>query len=483
MAQSAPPTVCERYHEATKYTPESVRGHRGLDFSSQPAPFKSWHQARIKKLETGADTPPPAGPLDASRLGCLLYHTYGVTLVREFPGMSMHYRAAPSAGGLYPSELYVATREVPGVPDGIHAYHARKHTLIACWEGDFWPDMAACTFAHPATASARAVLIGTGIFQRSAWRYGDRAYRRVLLDTGHVFGNAVLAAGAMGQRVVPIPDFDDDGLNGLLLLDPGSEGTLLLAAVLDASTAVPAVPPHRASGAPRDDEEESWIRTVHDAGRMAQPQEPGDTESPQGVPAPVGDPIPLCADGLAGGAPALEAIRKRRSTRVFAPMPMSLDTAGRILAHAYPQSPSAEPEAWLLPDVLDTYVVVAGLTDVSPGVYRYDRHTHALHPIRVGNPRKALHRCCLWQELGRDCAFAVIHTIDLSAAAARYGDRVYRTCHLEAGLIGERLNLAALRLDQGASGIGGFFDDFVTELLTLGPNHAVAYITVIGSPA
>ena len=83
------------------------------------------------------------GPLDAPRLGCLLYHTYGVTLVREFPGMSMHYRAAPSAGGLYPSELYVATRSVPGVPDGIHAYHARDHTLIACWDGDFWPGVQA----------------------------------------------------------------------------------------------------------------------------------------------------------------------------------------------------------------------------------------------------------------------------------------------------------------------------------------------------
>ena len=85
--------------------------------------------------------------------------------------------------------------------------------------------------------------------------------------------------------------------------------------------------------------------------------------------------------------------------------------------------------------------------------------------------------------LGRDCAFAVVHAVDLPAAVARYGERVYRYVHLEAGLIGERLDLAALRLGHGASGIGGFFDEFLNDLLLLSARHAVAYITTIGVPA
>ena len=81
-----------------------------------------------------------------------------------------------------------------------------------------------------------------------------------------------------------------------------------------------------------------------------------------------------------------------------------------------------------------------------------------------------------------DCAFAVVHTFDLSAAVERLGDRAYRSAHLEAGLVGQRLNVAALQLGFGASGIGGFFDDCVNSLIGLGPRHAVAYITTIGVP-
>jgi hypothetical protein len=100
MTTHALPSLSERYQEATNYTPDSIRGHPVLDFSRQPSAFKSWHQARRVVLDRGTDGPTDAAPpgLDAARLGRLLHHTYGVTLVREMPGMSMHYRAAPSAG-------------------------------------------------------------------------------------------------------------------------------------------------------------------------------------------------------------------------------------------------------------------------------------------------------------------------------------------------------------------------------------------------
>jgi nitroreductase len=106
-----------------------------------------------------------------------------------------------------------------------------------------------------------------------------------------------------------------------------------------------------------------------------------------------------------------------------------------------------------------------------------------LVPTRRGDPREALHFVCLQQDLGRDCALAVVRTFDLPAAVDRYGERAYRYAHLQAGMDAARLELAAMRLGHGASGIGGFFDDAVTELLGLGPRHAVAYLTTIGRPA
>ena len=114
------------------------------------------------------------------------------------------------------------------------------------------------------------------------------------------------------------------------------------------------------------------------------------------------------------------------------------------------------------------------------GVYRYDAGVHTAVPIQRGNPRDDLHRSCLWQNLGGDCAFAVVHTMDLPSAVASHGERIYRTAHLDAGLIGQRLNMAALRMGYGASGIGGFFDEFLNALLLLGPRHAIVYVTTIG---
>jgi len=485
MGHPTAPSLSERYQEATKYSPASVQDHPGLDFGSQPPAFKDWHQARRVPLSGGAtdDTPPSPGPLAAARLGRLLYHTYGVTLVRNFPGMSMHYRAAPSAGGLYPTELYVAVRDIEGIPNGLFAYDARDHSLVVCWEGDFWPDLVAGTFRHPAIAASKAVLIGTGVYGRSAWRYGDRAYRRVLLDTGHVFGNAVLAAPSDGLRAVPLPYFADEAVGSLLLLDAARESPLLLAAVISADDdgpgvreVVPCRSPVERTGT--DPAQGSWIPRVHAAGNLEQYLP---VAGPFLAPEPRSNGITLPADPLATGTSVHAAIRRRRSTRSFAPGDIPQEGLGRILAHAYPRPGSPDAPAALLDDMLDTHVIVAGVARLESGVYRYDTAQHTLHLVQSGNPRDALHRSCLWQELGRDAAFTVLHTIDLPRAIEAYGERVYRTAHLAAGLIGQRLNMAALRLGYGASGIGGFFDEFLNALLGVPQSHAIIYVTTIGT--
>lgn len=479
MTTHASPSLSERYQRATNYTPQSIQGQGGLDFSRQPSPFKTWHQARRVVLPA-EDAAPDPGPLDLARLGRLLHRSYGITLVREVPGMSMHYRAAPSAGGLYPTELYVAVRDVEGIPDGIFAYDARERALVLCWEGTFAGDLLQATFDHPAAREARAILIGTAVHQRSAWRYGDRAYRRVLLDTGHVFGGAIAAAPADGLEVTPIAAFHDASLEGLLLLDPAEEGVLLLAAVLEASDTPTRDAPLRSTITRESDEpaEGDWIARIHDAGRMDVARSATTPFAPTAGPPDLGPPVSLAEAAPDEPAAILETIRQRRSTRVFSPTSIDDEALGRVLAYAYP------PDAHRIShETLETWVVVAGVSDVPAGVHRYDPNAHALAPVRFGNPREALHRCVLWQELGRDCAFAVVHTIDLAAAVDRYGDRAYRAAHLDAGIVGHRLNLAALREGLGASGIGGFFDEHLAALLHGEPGRAVVYVTTVGVPA
>ena len=477
------PSVSKRYHDATNYTVASVRSQGALDFATQPAAFKEWVQAQRVPLRgvRPEEAHPDRGPLSAARLGVVLQHTYGVTRVHQSQGMTVHFRAAPSAGALYPAELYVAVRDVDGIPDGLLAYRGQDHSLVLCWEGDFWRELSHYTFDDPAVREARLVIIGTGVYQRSAWRYRDRAYRRVLLDTGHVFGNLLEAAHAHGWGVRLLPDFVDDGVNGLLLLDPAAEGSLLVAALTDEPVTAPRASRRSARAVPEDVPQEGyWIPIVHRAGHLGADPPTAATAPESVMPAPMAPPVQLSPGSAPSGARVLETIRHRRSTRSFVPHPVSLDDVGSVLAAGYP-TPEA-PSGILIADALTPYVVCSGVAPIGPGVYRYEPGIHALHPLRQGDPRRALHGCCLGQVLGRDCAFAVVHVFDLEAGVARFGDRVYRSAHLEAGVVGQRLNLAALHRGLGASGIGGFFDEEVARLLDLGSEYAVAYVTTIGVP-
>lgn len=489
MGVSAARSLSERYHEATVYTPATLAGAPQQLVGPPPSPFKSWHQARRIPLGGGAATQalPSAGPMTADRLGGILFHTYGVTLVREYPGMSMHYRAAPSAGGLYPAELYVAVRDLEGIPEGLHDYSAAEHALTICWEGDFWKELARYTFFAPEIADAKVVLLAAGVFQRSGWRYGDRGYRRVLLDTGHVLGNACLAAPAYGHRARILPSFHDAGLGSLLLLDDQQEGMLLVAPLVEAG--LPPADPQPMLPSPRANdvdapEEGAWTPVIHAAGAIAtlEPTTP-DAVAPSHPPVTELESLTLSAEGLPGGAATLQTLRERRSTRHFRPDAMPRAALGRILAYAYPPGEETQGSGPFGADVLETYVVVNRIDALQGGVYRYLPGAHELVNVREGDPHRALFDCCLRQELGRDCAFAVIHTFDLVGLAKRYGERVYRTAHLEAGVVGQALNVGAAQLGYGASGIGGFFDHFTASLLSLPDGHVVAYITTIGVPA
>ena len=70
----------------------------------------------------------------------------------------------------------------------------------------------------------------------------------------------------------------------------------------------------------------------------------------------------------------------------------------------------------------------------------------------------------------------------MKKAIEKYGDRVYRYLHLDAGHLGQKINLAAIHLQLGVSGIGGFFDDQVNEVLGIPEDEVVIYITTIGRP-
>lgn len=164
------------------------------------------------------------------RLSQLLFLGHGVRGVRTIDDEVVFDRCAPSAGGLYPIELYVATQMVSGVPDGIYHYDARFHGLEQLKLGRFHEQLADLTIGQEMIRSANVVVIMTAVFRRTIWKYGLRGYRYVLLDAGHVGENIYLAAEGLKLGAVTIGGFFDAEVSELLALQ-ADEAPVYLACV------------------------------------------------------------------------------------------------------------------------------------------------------------------------------------------------------------------------------------------------------------
>ncbi len=168
--------------------------------------------------------------LKLSTLSDILYYAYGVMGYRTIEGEWTCSRPSPSAGGLYPLELYVATQQVTGLSDGIYHYDARAHELETRRLAPVHAELADMTIGQDMIRTANVVFVMTAIFERTMWKYGQRGYRHVFLDAGHLGQNLYLIATAMRLGPVAIGGFFDGELNKLLDL-PDEEEVIYLVCV------------------------------------------------------------------------------------------------------------------------------------------------------------------------------------------------------------------------------------------------------------
>lgn len=154
--------------------------------------------------------------LTPSEIGQLLWAAQGVTDERG-------YRTAPSAGALYPLEIYVATI------DGIYHYVPRGHYLRAVAYGDVRSALYEAALHQEPVRSAPAVFIISGLVERTAQKYGqERSPRYVHLEAGHAAQNLLLEAVVLGLGAVPIGAFDDEEVQKALGLPPNHEPLYLI---------------------------------------------------------------------------------------------------------------------------------------------------------------------------------------------------------------------------------------------------------------
>jgi SagB-type dehydrogenase family enzyme len=120
---------------------------------------------------------------------------------------------------------------VTGMERGIYHYDVREHRLELIREGKVRDEAARAARDQEMLASAGVVFLWTAIFARSAWKYGERAYRYVYLDAGHIAQNVALAAVALGLGTCQIAAFYDNEVNALVGVDGVEESTVYMSSV------------------------------------------------------------------------------------------------------------------------------------------------------------------------------------------------------------------------------------------------------------
>jgi SagB-type dehydrogenase family enzyme len=167
-------------------------------------------------------------PLPLALLGRWLYASFGIKGRLELEGVAIPDRPFPSAGGLHPLELYVVTQQVTDLPDGIYHYDPWVHELERRRSGSFHDALAAMSLGQDMLRDTNLVVCLTAIWERTQWKYGQRGYRYVWLEAGHVGQNFYLAAAALGLATAAIGGFFDRELGRLLALPQGEEDVIYL---------------------------------------------------------------------------------------------------------------------------------------------------------------------------------------------------------------------------------------------------------------
>jgi SagB-type dehydrogenase family enzyme len=129
-------------------------------------------------------------------------------------------RTAPSAGALYPLELYVIVENVENIPPGLYHYDPLKHELKQIHKEEGYAGLVAeAAFGQSWVSDAPAIIVLTGIYERTAKKYGGYAERYVHIETGHAAQNVYLQAETLGLGTTIVGAFDDDKIRAILKSD------------------------------------------------------------------------------------------------------------------------------------------------------------------------------------------------------------------------------------------------------------------------
>lgn len=235
-------SVGDDFQRITKYSRSRLLGG-SLDWENKPRVYKEYPEKRTIQLPVEFSRNPfslvevlrkrrsirsfSSRPVSIADLSFLLWASTGI----QRKEVNCEFRTSPSAGALYPIETYVITSNVEDVGEELYHYNMRLHALEELRNKSPAKAMANAALEQRMLVEAPIVIVWTAIFERSKWKYGQRAYRYVYLDAGHIAQNLALSAVSLGLGSCQIGAFFDDEINQILGVDGIGESVIYLSVV------------------------------------------------------------------------------------------------------------------------------------------------------------------------------------------------------------------------------------------------------------
>ena len=148
-------------------------------------------------------------PLTLKEISQLLWALQGIT---HFEG----FRTAPSAGALYPLEIYLVIFSVEKLTRGVYKYNPYRHEIELIKIGDFKTELFSACLGQEWVIEGAVSFIITGIYDRTTGKYGSRGIRYVDMEAGHSAQNLLLQATGLGLGCVPVGAFYDNHLRRII---------------------------------------------------------------------------------------------------------------------------------------------------------------------------------------------------------------------------------------------------------------------------
>lgn len=417
------------YHAKTMHSYLSVRNKSHfMDWDHQPKQFKLYPE-HFQRIILNKDNPKHQ----------FFYLIGGLTAQKSYPGVTYALRTNPSAGALYPTEVYVQIRNVEGFEDGI--YHLSPFGASLVLLHSLKSDEGIEPFVQSMKVDG-FVFLFSALYYRSSWKYRDRAFRYCLHDTGHMLGTLEASCIVQKKTYSIRYGIDKKALNSLFGF--GTEEFFLSCAIVgeetnDTCKALAMQLPF-VDGTGTFESNTLIEETYRDTCELSFQKQ---TTQPS---------FHLDQERFK------QAIWRRRSIRDFTQKPLSKEEFKRVMDFINEPIPSdCDVE-------IEIYAIINRVEGMWQGVYKEGVC------LQSGDFARQAGYLCLEQALGAQSGV----TFFLVGKDAQN----YQAMVQKAGIIGHRLYLISEYLGFGCSGIGAYYDEEVAEFLA--SDGMVLYALAIG---